>query len=308
MGGSFQKTFAVLCGALSALALLAFNSQAHAQTLTNPNFSDNVNPGLSLTTFEGPTGFFSYQFDQSNVPGWSTTAGDGRIEIWEFGHLNVPSQSGAHFAEINATSSGAELYQDVTFAPGQTLVYSIWHRGRDGTDVADIRIGAPGSLVLQQTMTTGNTDWMNYTGLYVVPAGVTTVRFAFRSVSSASSNGAAGNFIDNLTFTLVNPSLSIAKVADDDTLRSAGDVINYTYTVTNDGNVSINNVAVNDTHNGSGPAPTPGNETIVTDSPPTGDSTDNTSNDGVWSSLGPGDTIRFVGTYTVTQTDVDQLQ
>lgn len=104
-----------------------------------------------------------------------------------------------------------------------------------------------------------------------------------------------------------NPSLSITKQADDDTLRAAGDVITYTYTVVNNGNISIDNVSVSDVHNGSGPAPSPTNEVLLTDNAPLGDSTDGGTN-ASWDRIAPGDVVRFSGTYTVTQNDVDTLQ
>jgi len=104
------------------------------------------------------------------------------------------------------------------------------------------------------------------------------------------------------------PELSVTKVADDDTLREAGDVVTYTYTVTNEGNVTINNVDLSDAHNGNGPAPSPLGESLTTDVAPPGDSTDVTANNGVWSVLRPGDTVTMTGTYTVTQADVDLLQ
>ncbi|MEP1230168.1 MAG: hypothetical protein ABJG88_05790, partial [Litorimonas sp.] len=103
------------------------------------------------------------------------------------------------------------------------------------------------------------------------------------------------------------PSLSMTKLADSTGPHTVGDVITYTYTVTNDGNQNISNVAITDTHNGSDPAPIPGNETLLTDAAPAGDSTD-VSVDGTWDTLAPGDAITFTGTYTVTAADVNALQ
>lgn len=103
------------------------------------------------------------------------------------------------------------------------------------------------------------------------------------------------------------PTLSLTKVADDDTLRAAGEEIVYTYTVTNTGTVVIRNVTIADTHNASGPAPVPGNEAILADVAPLGDSTDAAAN-GSWDILGPGDSITFTGTYTVTALDITNLQ
>ncbi|MEP3050882.1 MAG: hypothetical protein ABJP48_07235 [Erythrobacter sp.] len=103
------------------------------------------------------------------------------------------------------------------------------------------------------------------------------------------------------------PSLSMTKVADDDTLVVVGQVVTYTYTVTNDGNVTIRGVTVSDSHNGAGAAPVPGSETLLTDAGTLNDSIDAT-NDGSWDVLAPGDTITFTGTYTVEQADIDNLQ
>ena len=69
----------------------------------------------------------------------------------------------------------------------------------------------------------------------------------------------------------------------------------------------MTNVVVADTHNGSGTFVGPTNESVFTDVAPLGDSTDLTTN-GSWDTLGPGDTLNFTATYTVTQQDVDLLQ
>jgi large repetitive protein len=105
-----------------------------------------------------------------------------------------------------------------------------------------------------------------------------------------------------------NQSMLVTKTAAPLLNVAAGQMVTYTYTVTNNGNVTITNITLNDVHNASGPAPVPGSETLTTDVPPLGDSTDVTPSNGAWSALAPGDTITFTATYTVQQSDVDNLQ
>jgi uncharacterized repeat protein (TIGR01451 family) len=104
-----------------------------------------------------------------------------------------------------------------------------------------------------------------------------------------------------------NPDLTVTKSADLDTNVPAGTTVTYTYDVTNTGDVTLSNINLADVHNGSGAAPTPGSETLITDVAPIGNSTDAGAN-GVWDTLAPGDTVRFTATYVVTQADVDLLQ
>jgi large repetitive protein len=101
--------------------------------------------------------------------------------------------------------------------------------------------------------------------------------------------------------------ITVTKVADKKVNVVAGEVITYTYTVVNDGDVVVHNLTLSDVHNAAGAAPVPGSETL-TDLPPTGDSVDAIANDGVWTDLAPGDKIKFTATYTVQQSDVDNLQ
>lgn len=104
-----------------------------------------------------------------------------------------------------------------------------------------------------------------------------------------------------------NPSMTVTKTASSDTNVPAGVSITYTYVVSNTGNQSISNIQLNDVHNGSNPAPVPGNETLSADNGIANDSTDATV-DGIWDRLAPGDQVTFTSTYVVTQTDVDTLQ
>ncbi len=107
-------------------------------------------------------------------------------------------------------------------------------------------------------------------------------------------------------------SVSLVKTADDDTQRAVGDVITYSFVVTNAGNQTLTNIIVTDTgHTGTGlplPAPDADTGTITNDANTIGDSTNSTSGDGAWDVLAPGDELTVTATYTVTQNDVDTLQ
>jgi uncharacterized repeat protein (TIGR01451 family) len=110
------------------------------------------------------------------------------------------------------------------------------------------------------------------------------------------------------TFSLadVNTGTNTAGNAD------VGEVITYTYTVKNVGNVAINNVSITDNHEGTNIVPASLKiigETLTSDGPlATPDSilsTDTTANNAIWSVLQPGATITFTYTHTVTQAEFD---
>ncbi|MDP3463393.1 MAG: LruC domain-containing protein, partial [Bacteroidales bacterium] len=134
--------------------------------------------------------------NEADVPGWETTATDGKIELWVSGFNGVPAQEGRQFFELNANQVAA-LYQELCLEPGSTIHWSVWHRGRQGVDVAEVLIGSSvQDAVWQATMTDGKTAWGKYSGTYDVPLGQTTTFFVFKSVSSVGGNS-IGNFLDN---------------------------------------------------------------------------------------------------------------
>lgn len=104
------------------------------------------------------------------------------------------------------------------------------------------------------------------------------------------------------------PSLLVTKVVSPSVNVAAGTTVTYTYTVRNNGNQVLTNVSLNDVHNGSGPAPLPGNEVLSSDAAPANDSSDGAANNGVWTRLAPGDVITLTSTYIITQQDVDTRQ
>ena len=166
------------------------------------SFEEGIDPTQATRTFGGGP-LHAYLFDSADVPGWQTTASDDQIELWDSGFGGVVSQDGDYHAEINANQN-AQLFQEFDVLPGETIEYSIWHRGRSGVDVANVMIGPPGAQTIHQTMSTDNTSWVNYSGTYTVPTGVTTLRIGFEAVSTATGSPSVGNFVDNLEVRRVN--------------------------------------------------------------------------------------------------------
>jgi len=154
-------------------------------------------------------------------------------------------------------------------------------------------------------------DAITFTATYTVTAADVLAAVDITNTATAAGTpvvGALTSIPDGETVTIAAvPSLSIVKTADDTTDVVVGQTIIYTYDVTNTGNVAIADVTISDVHNGSGPAPVPGSEVLLTDNGTPLDSTDAAQN-GSWDTLAVGDVIRFTATYVVTQSDVETLQ
>ena len=106
------------------------------------------------------------------------------------------------------------------------------------------------------------------------------------------------NNIDDPTITLLNatPSLSITKTVNDDSNVAAGQLLTYTYIVTNNGNVTIDDVTISDLHSGSGTLTTPLLQSTT--------GTDNDTTDNKIETLAPGQIGTWTATYTVTTSDI----
>ena len=133
----------------------------------------------------------------SQIPGWSTTASDNKMEIWCDGFLGNPAREGSKFAEINANQIAA-LYQTIQTNPGGYMIWSVSHRGRaNNSETINIRAGySLSNSIILATKTATKGVWKDYTGVYLVPTGQTSTVFLFE----ATIGGSIGNLLDNISF------------------------------------------------------------------------------------------------------------
>jgi CshA-type fibril repeat protein len=244
---------AITCASLLTIALPA--AQASASTACPP-VPPLINGGLEVPSIPGANGDVPAANAGSPTPGigWSTDDPSLVIELWKDGFLGVPADSGAQFVEINANAQDT-LTQDVATTPGTKVRWHLAHRGRAGTDTMQLQVGAPGGPLVAQVpdgqagtdMADGTTAWGHYTGVYTVPAGQTTTRFAFAAIAEAF-NPSYGNFLDSVSLellptatadsatTTVGHSVPIHVLANDCgaglTVHSVGAVAHGTATVT----------------------------------------------------------------------------
>ncbi|MGY3795598.1 DUF7507 domain-containing protein [Aquimarina sp. 433] len=91
------------------------------------------------------------------------------------------------------------------------------------------------------------------------------------------------------------PGISVTKQADDDSNVAEGQTITYTYTVSNTGNVTFDEVSLSDLHSGSGSLGT----ITLQSTTGTDDGIDNDLDE-----LGPGTNAVWTATYIITATDI----
>ena len=160
---------------------------------------------------------------------WNSTQGDTHYSggmSCEAGNVELNYDSVHHnqFAELTADQQGTAIYQDVKVTPGTMMKWSLKHSSATSAyvDKMQVMIGEPYKETAQEAtriasengnkvgekMTTistpttsdraDNKKWDTYSGTYLVPDGVTTVRFTFKSIASAEWY--SGNDLDDIEF------------------------------------------------------------------------------------------------------------
>lgn len=191
-------------------------------TTINPG-TGKYGPGCAMST----TGRPIPNWNRSSFA-WSSTQGDAHYPgmSCEAGNVEFNYDPVHHnqFAELTADQQGTAIYQDVKVTPGTMMTWSLKHSSATSAyvDKMQVLIGEPYKETAQEAtriasengnkvgekMTTistpttsdraDNKKWDTYTGTYLVPDGVTTVRFTFKSVASAEWY--SGNDLDDIAF------------------------------------------------------------------------------------------------------------
>lgn len=204
------------------------DSCANVTAMQNASFEDPVVPN---TYYNVPNG---------QMPGWRSvddTGAPAPIEVWRGVTEGVAPPVGNQFVELNANAPGT-LYQTMPTTPGQTLQWSLLHRGRAGVDTMELFIGAPGAGVSQGQFQTGMAGWVRYSGAYVVPAGQTSTELSFKAVSTGSGDRTVGNLLDDVSFgsgPCLKGTTAVSNITNPGGAYRVGDVVEYVTTVQNTG-------------------------------------------------------------------------
>ncbi|WP_244468083.1 DUF11 domain-containing protein, partial [Nitratireductor soli] len=207
-----------------AAALMAFWAPGTAEAQVQRSF---INLGFEQPAFSCPSAFVP----STSVPGWETTHsstagscgfGAGPIfEMWRTGFLSVPARAGSQFIELNAYQA-SRAYQSVCVAAGEQIGWRFSHRGRDGTDVMEFKMGASGNRVVrvntssagaggvvtcyEEGSVTSNTcssvqagSWRDYSGTFTWSGATSTQQFGFEAIGA----GASGNFLDEIQLSIL---------------------------------------------------------------------------------------------------------
>ena len=93
---------------------------------------------------------------------------------------------------------GNNHVQVVSVVPGQTLEWSLDHRGRNGVDTIAVFIGPEGSPTLQLTGDSPSGEWTTHTGQYTVPSGVMRIEFLLNPAAASDGDTDSSHLLDNV--------------------------------------------------------------------------------------------------------------
>ncbi|WP_147678679.1 HYR-like domain-containing protein, partial [Algibacter pacificus] len=292
-------------------------SAQHTIVLNDFNTGSVINTATATGTeiVEGTT-----VMDQSDDPTTATPNDATVVSVPQYGQLQV-------------TKVDAPAIDGAFDTVGEEIIYTVIATSVGNVTLTDVNIVDPNADVIELTSTTGtdtdNSDGRveslnpNETATFTIKHFLTQEDLDKGEVVNTATVGSLdpgmGSVTDlsddpddptttddipnkvtaadpTITPLISTPSLSVTKVVDDYFHVAEGQTITYTYVVTNDNNVTINNVSINDAHIANGTLSTPELQST------TGTDADNSDNQ--IDILAPGETGTWTATYLVTAIDI----
>ncbi len=288
-----------------------FQLGGSARTLTSGPAYSSGDTDSDGTIDVGETWIYaaSYSVPQADIDGTGSYTNNATFDTSQ----TAPATSNTVTTAVTRSASfsilkGQNGGPNPVTATGQTISYLITinntgNQTLTGLSLTDTLVQGVGARTLTSgpTYSSGDTDtdgaidvgeiWL-YGATYAVTlsdmndGGTFSNSATFDTAQTAPATSAAVTTPVTQTATMVIDKTFVITV-DNGTLGEAdpGDIITYTYDVTNTGNVTIANVSVSDVHSGTGTPPTPSPALVA--------------------SLAPAATTQFTANYQVTQGDID---
>lgn len=298
--GGNSNYFADTAGEIIHYTIRVYN--AGTVTLTGVSVTDELTglseTGITLAPGASTTYTTSYTLQQSDLN--SNGGGNGALENTSYADSNQT-------LEISDTETVQLLFNPLLFVNKSFVNVT----GGNGNQVADavgdqlnyqILLANPGNVTLTDVSVDEGLTGLSYSGLTLAPNAVNVYQVSYiLTQADLDNNGGGDGYIDN---TVIADSAQTAPASDtesapllrnigmafdkdfvgvtggngNDVADSAGDVLNYSFTVTNLGNVTLTNVTVVDDLTGL-------SETL--------------------SSLAPNASHVYTSSYILTQSDLD---
>ena len=333
-GGPFNFAVYNLAAAPAAISTAAANSAAPATPVAN-----NVTTLNSVVQIsETPSSTFTFSTASCTDANSAVTGNPASFGTLSGQLITIPAANVLPAAQITCTFTNAGNAPTISFQ--KALAASGRIAASDQFALSGTGTGAPAAVNTTGTAAAITSAPYSFTATAnaayslneAMAAGSTSLITAYAKTVACSNTNPVGTNVspittvpitftahggDAISCTVTNngvatPLLTITKTyAAAPSPVTVGQIVTYTYVISNTGNVPIQNVQVKDLH-GSPPVQVPlagtgiKGETLTTPGPlGAGASPDGASNDGVWQTLAPGASVTFTWAHTVTQSEID---